>query len=173
MYVFNIVPFVSPKIQIVEQGQPSFEQYAPYTPTKIKGVPQKPSTAKSAERMDKTSSTSTSTKLDPETYRLTFKRATQVVGDNAKTDPKRMGRGMDPYMIRYRSTRPPLYNDQGEGSKESAHQRRRLERVSATKEKARKSPGENSEKSSSGENPRGFRELTLQRVTTEFETHVV
>uniref|UniRef100_A0A8R1EIT7 Uncharacterized protein n=1 Tax=Caenorhabditis japonica TaxID=281687 RepID=A0A8R1EIT7_CAEJA len=31
---------------------------------------------------------------------------TQVVGDNAKTDPKRMGRGMDPYMIRYRSTRP-------------------------------------------------------------------
>uniref|UniRef100_A0A8R1ELX9 Uncharacterized protein n=3 Tax=Caenorhabditis japonica TaxID=281687 RepID=A0A8R1ELX9_CAEJA len=31
---------------------------------------------------------------------------TKVVGDNAKTDPKRMGRGMDPYMIRYRSTRP-------------------------------------------------------------------
>uniref|UniRef100_A0A8R1ETL0 Uncharacterized protein n=1 Tax=Caenorhabditis japonica TaxID=281687 RepID=A0A8R1ETL0_CAEJA len=30
----------------------------------------------------------------------------QVVGDNAKTDPKRMGRGLDPYMIRYRSTRP-------------------------------------------------------------------
>uniref|UniRef100_A0A8R1DF47 Uncharacterized protein n=1 Tax=Caenorhabditis japonica TaxID=281687 RepID=A0A8R1DF47_CAEJA len=51
--------------------------------------------------------------------------------------------------------------------------RKRLERVSATKEKARKSPGENSEKSSSGENPKGFRELTLQRVTTEFDTHVV
>uniref|UniRef100_A0A8R1J093 Reverse transcriptase domain-containing protein n=1 Tax=Caenorhabditis japonica TaxID=281687 RepID=A0A8R1J093_CAEJA len=33
-------------------------------------------------------------------------RRSQVVGDNAKTDPKRMGRGMDPYMIRYRSTRP-------------------------------------------------------------------
>uniref|UniRef100_A0A8R1IGU7 Uncharacterized protein n=1 Tax=Caenorhabditis japonica TaxID=281687 RepID=A0A8R1IGU7_CAEJA len=66
-----------------------------------------------------------------------------------------------------------LHTDQGEGSKESVHQRRRLERVSASKEKARKSSGENSEKSSSGENPKGFRELTLQRVTTEFDTHVV
>uniref|UniRef100_A0A8R1EW17 Uncharacterized protein n=1 Tax=Caenorhabditis japonica TaxID=281687 RepID=A0A8R1EW17_CAEJA len=35
-----------------------------------------------------------------------FKWGAQVMGDNAKTDPKRMGRGLDPYMIRYRSTRP-------------------------------------------------------------------
>uniref|UniRef100_A0A8R1ED77 Uncharacterized protein n=1 Tax=Caenorhabditis japonica TaxID=281687 RepID=A0A8R1ED77_CAEJA len=38
--------------------------------------------------------------------RLINNLPTQVVGDNAKTDPKRMGRGLDPYMIRYRSTRP-------------------------------------------------------------------
>uniref|UniRef100_A0A8R1EW94 Uncharacterized protein n=1 Tax=Caenorhabditis japonica TaxID=281687 RepID=A0A8R1EW94_CAEJA len=39
------------------------------------------------------------------TSRSLVTSAPQVVGDNAKTDPKRMGRGMDPYMIRYRSTR--------------------------------------------------------------------
>uniref|UniRef100_A0A8R1ISA4 Uncharacterized protein n=1 Tax=Caenorhabditis japonica TaxID=281687 RepID=A0A8R1ISA4_CAEJA len=45
-------------------------------------------------------------KQEPVTFGFVFKSTTQVVGDNAKTDPKRMGRGMDPYMIRYRSTRP-------------------------------------------------------------------
>uniref|UniRef100_A0A8R1HQT3 DDE_3 domain-containing protein n=2 Tax=Caenorhabditis japonica TaxID=281687 RepID=A0A8R1HQT3_CAEJA len=66
-----------------------------------------------------------------------------------------------------------LYHDQRRRLERVRARRRRLARVSATKEKARKSPGENSEKSSSGENPKGFRELTLQRVTTEFDTHVV